>query len=491
MQVRRVAKGREVGAEKEIRGAYQKLLKELQHFVADEYAKLAEDDRLTYAILQKHGEFANFLEVVQKHLDTLTPEMSKTIQTLVQDTYKITYDGMVSAVKSAVDSETLQTALRAVKASTPEIIKRAVDNPVSGLILKDTLEKNRRNIIYDIKQQIGIGLTNGDRYSTMANRIKTKLNEDYAKSIRIVRTEAHRVQEAGNLDAAIYVNGALLKGVMTKTWKTMADVRVRPNRQKRKTYDHVRMNGITVPVDEDFTLPSGAKTKAPGNSGVSGEDINCRCYLSYDLQEVAEKEYKRLTESQYDNLIEEHRKNVTEEEQINIVGFDWDNFKFVNEEHGYINTENSFKINQAIRDNEVSSLPKASQLTIKDLQNIIARSTINTDTIAVRNVDANWLINKFGSAENIESVVAEAIKSEKMICDNQFVSASLNENVSYTDRLIEVILEVPAGYHGYVTENRMESEIIFYKPSYRPKSIQTTGDHKIKITCEMEEGNAK
>ncbi len=44
---------------------------------------------------------------------------------------------------------------------------------------------------------------NGDRYSTMAGRIKQSVDGSYKKAIRISRTETHRVREAGNLDAAI------------------------------------------------------------------------------------------------------------------------------------------------------------------------------------------------------------------------------------------------------------------------------------------------
>ena len=62
-----------------------------------------------------------------------------------------------------------------------------------GLTLKDTLEKHRKDIIYAIKRDIGVGLSNGDRYTTMARRISKNLDGDYKKSIRIVRTEAHRV----------------------------------------------------------------------------------------------------------------------------------------------------------------------------------------------------------------------------------------------------------------------------------------------------------
>lgn len=290
VQVRRIEKNREAGAEEKIRKAYQSLLKKLEHFLADEYAKLAEEDRLTYEILQKNSRYANFLEMVEKHINTMTPLVADTIQKTVKQTYKAVYDGMVDAVKKAGN---LHENLKGLKACTPEVLKRAVENPVFGLTLKDTLEKHRKDVIYDIKQQIGVGLSNGDRFSTMAKRIQKTLEGDYEKAIRIVRTETHRVREAGNQDAAEEVNQALKKAtssnIMIKTWKTMKDERVRPSgKVKRRKYNHRKMDGVTIPVEKEFTLPSGAKTKAPGLSGIAGEDINCRCYLSYSLQKVLE-----------------------------------------------------------------------------------------------------------------------------------------------------------------------------------------------------------
>ncbi len=79
----------------------------------------------------------------------------------------------------------------------------------------------------------------------------------------------------------------------------MKDERVRPAKQKgrNKQYDHRKMDGVAVKIDEEFILPSGAKTMAPGQSGVAGEDINCRCYLSYELRKVDEESVKSRLEA--------------------------------------------------------------------------------------------------------------------------------------------------------------------------------------------------
>ena len=37
-------------------------------------------------------------------------------------------------------------------------------------------------------------------------------------------------------------------------------------------------------IDEVVKLPSGASGPAPGQTSVTGEDINCRCFLTYRME---------------------------------------------------------------------------------------------------------------------------------------------------------------------------------------------------------------
>ena len=314
-QLRRIEQHREKYCEKNVRKIYKELLTNLKEFLGVEYSNLAEDDKLTYEILQSKGQYARFLDEVERRINTFTPQAAKEIKDTVELTYKASYDGMVKAVEQSATAESLKENLKGLKNVTPEVIKKAIQNPISGLTLSDTLEKNRKEIIYSIKQQIGIGLSQGDRMSTMARRISEQVDMDYRKATRIIRTETHRVREAGYQDCAEEINKALSDSdfVMVKTWRTMKDERVRPQRpaykrkagvKPRKKFtagnrsylngpNHVKMEGQTVLVDELFDLGDGVKAKAPGQSGVAGHDINCRCYASKDVMTRAE--YEKLT----------------------------------------------------------------------------------------------------------------------------------------------------------------------------------------------------
>lgn len=273
-----------------IRRIYKELLQDLREFIGVEYATLAEDDKLTYEILQRKGQYARFLEEFERRINNITPEASNEIRKLVEEIYGMSYEGMVNAVEKSPDLKSLKETLSEVKMISPEVIREAVENPVSGLTLSDVLEKSRKEIIYNVKRDITNGLLNGDRMSSMARRIATSVDNNYRKSVNIARTEVHRVREAGHQDAAKELNSVIGEGTtslqMVKTWRSMKDSRVR----KTSKANHRKMDGVTIPVDEYFDLGHGVKTKAPGQSGVAAHDCNCRCYLSYDLKEMPKNE---------------------------------------------------------------------------------------------------------------------------------------------------------------------------------------------------------
>lgn len=289
-QARRIEEHREAQAEVGMRKAFKNLLKNLQGFLGEEYANHSEDGKLSYEILQKKARYARFIDEVEKKVIKGTEESSNIVKKTVDDTYKAAFDGMIDAVKKADgNSEELKKAFKSVKYVKPETLKKAVENPVSGLTLKDTLEKNRAEIVYNIKQTVGIGLQNGDRYETMAKRVAESLDGDYQKAIRIVRTETHRVQQAGKLESALAIDEKLKKGNSGmryyKTWRTAKDERVRKPKGKNKA-NHKKMEGVTILVDEEFDLGHGVKAMAPGMSGDAGNDINCRCRLSFRLKKA-------------------------------------------------------------------------------------------------------------------------------------------------------------------------------------------------------------
>ena len=316
--LKRIEEHREDSAVKDLKKLYKRLLKDLRAQLGDMYANYADENGLlTYAQLHKNALDARLLQEVQSRMNDVTLAEQRLITETVEQTYSNVYSGMVQAVEKAVDNQDLASTFASVRSVKPQALRAAVNNPIHGLSLPAQLERNRANIIYGIKQAVGIGLSVGDRFDTMAKRVQKALIGDngtggsYAKSVRIVRTEAHRVREQGNHDAASDLASKIAPAgfEIVKVWHTMKDERVRPN-SVRKTkkgwkhtsngqYNHVKMEGQSVPVNEPFQLPSGATAMSPGMSGVAGEDINCRCFVSYEVRKTA----KALNDSTNDAIL--------------------------------------------------------------------------------------------------------------------------------------------------------------------------------------------
>lgn len=291
-QVRRIAEHREKTAMIKIRKTFKALLKDLQHFIADEYNKYAEDDELTFEMLNRKRQYARFIEEAVKVVDEYYPDALKETTKAVEQTYQLTYDGMVDGVEKSNTTAELKETFKGVKAATPQQIKASVINPINGITLPATYAKDKANYIYDLKRELNIGLLNGDRYATMSKRIVNRTNVAYSRAERIVRTETHRVREQGFNDSATEINETLDNGStsmrMVQTWCTMEDERVR-GRKKGQKANHVKMDGVSVLVGEEFDLGHGIKAKYPSGSGDAANDINCRCFLKYELKDMTGK----------------------------------------------------------------------------------------------------------------------------------------------------------------------------------------------------------
>ena len=308
VQARRIAEHREAGAEAEIRKIFKSLLKDLKAYIGDVHEKYAKGDgTLTYADLQKAGYEARFLEEIEKRISVATPKVAKELRALVEETYELSYKSMVDGVQKAAGGDDLKKVFSESISITPQQIKAVVNNPYMEVALK----KNHKSIIYDIRQIVGVGLMNGDRYSSIAQKITKALDKEegpYKNAMLIARTEAHRVREAGNNDAAIDLDKKLLDADaglrFVKIWKTMKDERVRPQyvRKSKKGWkrgtsntskNHVILDGQVVLADELFDLKDGNSAPCPGSSGVAGHDCNCRCRASRRM--MTDEEFYKAT----------------------------------------------------------------------------------------------------------------------------------------------------------------------------------------------------
>lgn len=311
--IKRIAKHRETLSEDKITAIYQTLTKDLQSFLADEYIKYADEEgRLFVSYLDAQNHKARFLQEIAKNVDSITPQLKEEILTYAEETFTKSYSGMVEALKKADEAGRL-AEVSADLGVNPEVLKQAVNNNISKLTLPTVMEKHRAEIIYQIQQELTIGLMRGDRYETMTKRVKERINVSEGKAKNIVRTETHRNVESGFMESAENISSSMdgSEYIYAATWRTMQDERVRPQVMRKtksgwkKSYskngaNHVKMDGKTVKVGEMFDLGGGAKAKAPSQSGEARHDCNCRCFVDYDIMTV--KEFAQATGRPEDSI---------------------------------------------------------------------------------------------------------------------------------------------------------------------------------------------
>lgn len=253
--------------EKSLRTAYRTLIRDMQRVISDVYTKIGDDADTMLANLNKYSRKDNVEGQLAYLINEFSKKKYKGMYNHLRDqllfAYQFYYTGLTEVSGASYKLTPLKT----------EWVASMIENEISGLTLKETLQKQRQNIIYQIKSKLIQGINQGYSYGKMANEIKEVVNGDYKKAITTARTEVHRVQVEGTLKSAQEGEKHGIKQM--KTWLNMKDERSRKN--------HRHLHGVTLELDEYFDLGHGKKTLAPGKSNYAEEDINCRCILRYRI----------------------------------------------------------------------------------------------------------------------------------------------------------------------------------------------------------------
>ena len=111
-------------------------------------------------------------------------------------------------------------------------------------------------------------LAAGETREQLVGRIQDTYGNITAERARVIaRTEVHSATMKGTLE------GYLQAGLPDKVWVhapgVMGGIRD----------EHIMMDGTRIPARDDFVLPDGSTTPAPGLTGTAHNDINCMCFI--------------------------------------------------------------------------------------------------------------------------------------------------------------------------------------------------------------------
>lgn len=147
-------------------------------------------------------------------------------------------------------------------------VVKAVQKTGDDFKLSEKLGGNTKELKKQVKSELQRGLASALPYEIIARSISDYGQADLNRSMRIARTEGHRIQTEAKLDC---MNNAKKKGAdIVKQWDSTLDGRTRP--------EHKQLDGQIREIDENFEV-DGYSAQGPGGFGDPYMDCNCRCCL--------------------------------------------------------------------------------------------------------------------------------------------------------------------------------------------------------------------
>jgi uncharacterized protein with gpF-like domain len=250
--------------ERDLKVEYSKALNQLNYELSKYYGKY----EMTYQEMNKYNRLKGLMKEIDAQVRGLSGNLNSVMRDGLGRIYSETYYRTAYAMEKGVQAKLAYTMI------DPKVITASIQNPISGLTLNERLRERQREVIIRIKSSITQGLIAGDSYKDMADRIRHGVDMEVSKSVRIARTEGHRCQQIGRRESLEHAENQGVVGHYV--WNSALDGSTRDS--------HRSMDGVHAGKDGYFTLPGGARTKAPGLSGDPSEDINCRCDVIYQIE---------------------------------------------------------------------------------------------------------------------------------------------------------------------------------------------------------------
>lgn len=221
--------------------------------------------------------------IVRKHFSKLIKSIN------YSNMSKATYEALIYGNITVKDIEVMYKEMY-IRVGEP--IYKTIDRKLKMVKIFD---ENLFNELINLWLQQNAGQNIVSVHSTFIQKILDTISEGYAQNLstsdiarllqnqnltrmqalRIARTETTTITNASTIMAG---NSSNL--VMDKVWISAQD-----NRTRRERFDHLHMNGVTVPYEDDFNV-SGEMLAFPGDQTngelrtSGGNVINCRCKVA-------------------------------------------------------------------------------------------------------------------------------------------------------------------------------------------------------------------
>lgn len=231
-------------------------------------------------------------------------------------------------------------------------------------------------------------------------------------------------------------------------------------KRQAKSYNRLAKNSLDAENQETYRARA---TKWSGKGKEYREQLNsfeeAHGLELKDVEKYTKEEYNYLEEDYSEALKKFGKINKSQVEKI---------YANSTRDTGYIATGNSFDINKAFRNREPNLLREVDLITSKTLDEVIKSNKTPYNIKGFRKVNLDWVSNFIKNADipkTYDSIqdVSDALNSiiGHKYEELGYSSISVNPNMNvFSNRRVQLDIEIPKGSNAYLTMNVQESELI-------------------------------
>ena len=205
--------------------------------------------------------------------------LKKELEALLKELQDNNYQTIDEYLKGCYENSHIGTLFDLQGQGVPLILPLDQEQMISAITLNSKISAplynhlgyNIEYLKTDIMREISRGIAQSLSYNEIARNLQNTARIDYNKSLRIAKTEGHRISQEATFNVQ---KRAIERGAeIVKQWDATLDMKTRDS--------HVKVDGEIQEVDKPFS--NGLMY--PGDpKGSASEVVNCRCVLIQDAK---------------------------------------------------------------------------------------------------------------------------------------------------------------------------------------------------------------
>lgn len=223
------------------------------------------DEERAIALSQRRSKIyqKNYQETLEKQLNAALDKLQSDEYATIQEYLHNSYIDAFLATVYDIHGQGIPLIMPIDQAAAVKAIM--TDSKINEGLYK-ALGVDVKKLKDSIRHEIARGIASGLSNEEMSRNISRMSKAPLSRAKVIVRTEAHRIQQASTMDAQ--ERSKSMGANVVKQWDSTLDGRTRS--------EHRKLDGQIREIDEPFEA-GGLKAMAPGHFGDPAHDCNCRC----------------------------------------------------------------------------------------------------------------------------------------------------------------------------------------------------------------------